>query len=70
MPKITVKRDECIGCAACVATCEEFFEMGDDNLAHLKGAKKKGDLEELEVKDVKCAQEAVDVCPVQIIKIK
>ncbi len=69
MPKITLKRNECIGCGACVATCGDLFEMSDDGLAHLKGAEKK-DVEELEVKDLKCGKEAVEVCPVDIIKVE
>ncbi|MBW2963628.1 ferredoxin [Candidatus Woesearchaeota archaeon] len=70
MAKITLKRNECIGCGACAATCSDLFEMADDGHAHLKGSKKKGDVEELELKDVKCGKEAVEVCPVQIISVK
>ncbi|MCK4590092.1 MAG: ferredoxin [Nanoarchaeota archaeon] len=69
MAKIILKRTECIGCGACVATCDAFFEMGDDGLAHLKSVEKK-DVEELEVKEVKCAKEAAEVCPVDIIEVK
>ncbi len=68
MPKITLKRNDCIGCGACVAACEEFFEM-EDGLSHLKGSEKK-DVEELEVKDIKCAKEAAEVCPVKVIEVK
>ena len=28
--KITIDEDECISCEACVAECEEVFEMNDD----------------------------------------
>lgn len=70
MAKITLKRNECIGCGACVATCEAFFEMADDGHVHLKGSKKKGEVEELSVKDAKCAKEAAEVCPVNIITVK
>ncbi len=69
MVKITLKRNECIGCGACVATCDSLFELDDEGKAHLKGADK-GDVESLEVKDVKCGKEAVEVCPVQIIKVE
>ena len=69
MAKITLKRNECIGCGACVATCGDLFEMDDEGKAHLKGSDK-GDVENLEVKEIKCAKEAVEVCPVQIIEIK
>ncbi|MFC1801221.1 ferredoxin [Nanoarchaeota archaeon] len=69
MPKITLKKNECIGCGACVAVCGDFFEMGDDGLAHLKGSKEE-DVEELEVKDTKCTEEAIESCPVRIIKVE
>ena len=69
MVKITLKRNECIGCGACVATCDSVFEMSDDGKAHLKGANK-GDIESLEVKDIKCAKEGAEVCPVEIIKVE
>ena len=69
MSKITLKKTDCIGCGACVATCDKFFEMNDEGKAHIKGADN-GDMEELEVKDAGCAKEAVDVCPVQVIKVE
>lgn len=69
MAKIILKRNECIGCGACAATCDDLFEMADDGHAHLKGAEKK-DVEELEVKELKCAKEAAEVCPVNVIEVK
>lgn len=43
--------------------------MADDGLASIKGGKANGDDMELEVAEVGCAQEASEICPVQIIKI-
>lgn len=68
--KIIHQRSKCISCGSCAAVCERFFEMTDDGLASLKGATQIGDNFELEVQDPGCAKEAVDVCPVQIIKIE
>lgn len=34
--KIVLERDECTVCEACVANCQDVFEMADDGLAHLK----------------------------------
>lgn len=70
MAKIILKRNECIGCGACAATCDDFFEMGDDGKANLKGGKKVDEAEELEISEVKCAKEAAEVCPVDIIEVK
>ena len=69
MSKITLKRTECIGCGSCVAVCSKFFEMSDDGLAHLKGTEK-DDVEELETKEIECAKEAAEVCPVNVIEVK
>lgn len=68
MAKIQHNLKECIGCGSCVAVCADFFELKGDK-AHLKGGKKKGNIEELEVKDAKCVGEAIEICPVQCIKI-
>jgi len=70
--KIIVERPKCIGCGSCVAVCPKFFEMADDDdgLVSLKGSTKNDDdFEEVEIEDSSCAQEAVEICPVQIIKI-
>ena len=70
MPKIIHEVDKCIGCGACVAVCPDFFDMGDDGKSHLKKAKKKGKNEELNIKDMKCAKDAENTCPVQCIHVK
>jgi ferredoxin len=58
--KIELNESECIGCGACVAACQDFFEMEGDKAK----AKKK------EAKDIGCAQDAADGCPVSCIHIK
>lgn len=69
--KITQDHDKCIGCGSCVALCQKYWEMGDNGKAHLKGGTKNestGTIE-LEVEKIGCNQDAVDGCPVEIIKI-
>ena len=56
--KVSVDKDACIGCGACTS-CDNF-EMGDDGKAQ--------PIKE-EVQDGDCNQEAVEICPVQAIKI-
>lgn len=68
--KIIHEKNKCIGCAACTVVCPEFFEMDEERKAILKGAENKNGNYELEIKDIDCFQEAVDICPVQIIKIE
>lgn len=63
-------KEECIGCAACAAVCQDFWEIGDDNKAHIKGVETDGAIEILEIDDIGCNQDAIDICPVQCIKIK
>lgn len=58
--KITIDEDTCIGCSACVATCPEIFDMGDNGKAITK--KKET--------DKPCAKESVAICPVEAITIK
>ena len=58
--KIKVDRDKCIGCGSCVVVCSDCFEMDSDNKARLKN----------ETTDTECVQEAIDVCPVQVIEIE
>lgn len=72
MAKIIFNREECIGCGSCGALCPLFWDMADDMKADLKNAKLNEDNKfELEVseEDKSCNQDAVDCCPVQIIKI-
>lgn len=52
---IKVDKEKCIGCGACVAACEDVFEMKDGK-AHVKAQKKS-----------KCVKEAEEICPVQAI---
>jgi len=58
--KIEFHRDECIGCGACVSVCPDNWELKGDK-SHPK---------KTELNEIGCNQEAVDVCPVQCIKIK
>lgn len=69
--KIKVERPKCISCGSCAAVCPQFFEIEDGGLAHLKNSKKDADgNEELEIEAPGCAKDAVEVCPVQIIKVE
>jgi len=67
--RITINKPKCIGCGTCVSLCPKYFEMGEDGKSHLKDSKSnEGD--ELEIKEVSCARDAVDSCPVRCIHIE
>ena len=71
--KITQKQNECIGCGACVNICPKLFRIAEDGRASLIGIKPESgamaEKEVLVIKNVGCAQEAVDICPAQCIKL-
>jgi len=58
--RVTVDREICIGCGACVGICPENFEMEDG-----KSKPKKKVVEKLS-----CNQEAADNCPVSCIRVE
>lgn len=63
MVKVVVNSEGCIGCGACVAICPNIFQFWDDNKSHVV---KQPETEE----EIKCAKEAAEACPVQVIKIE
>lgn len=70
--KITHYKKDCISCGACAAINPEFWQMDDNGLAQLKGAKEIGDHWELNIDTEEARasnQEVVDACPVQVIKL-
>jgi ferredoxin len=61
--KATIDKDLCTGCELCVTTCPEVFEMGDDNIAKVKGDSVPSGSED-------AAKEAAANCPVECIKVE
>ncbi|MCK4326879.1 MAG: ferredoxin [Candidatus Diapherotrites archaeon] len=55
---VTVNKELCIGCGACVATCPDAFEMGDDGKSHAKDG----------AADADCVEAAKNACPVSAIE--
>jgi ferredoxin len=72
--KVIIDRGTCVSCGTCWDTCPEFFEQNpDDSFSQIKEKyrisenRAEGKPEaELET----CAREAVDLCPVQVIRIE
>ena len=61
--KATIDADACTGCALCEEICPEVYEMGDDDVAKVKGDAVPADAE-------KTAKEAADDCPAEAIKVE
>jgi ferredoxin len=70
MAKIIHDRDACIGCGTCAAVCSKYWKMGKDGKSELIGAKKNGNIYELEVNSIECNQDAAEACPVNCIHIE
>lgn len=71
MAKVILERNLCIGCGACQAVCEKYWEMQNDGKTNLLGSKKAEDEKyELELPDTGCNQQAADSCPVQCIHVE
>lgn len=56
--KIILDKEECIGCGACVAQCDNF-EMEN----------KKAFVKKTEVEDMGCNKTAEEICPVNAIRV-
>jgi len=69
--KVILDKVKCIGCGSCVALCPKFFEMSEEGKAHLKNSEldNKTNKETLEISKPECVEEALEVCPVESIKI-
>lgn len=59
--KMTVDKNACIGCGACVGTCDKVFGF-DDNYAEVIVDEIPEDLKE-------CAMDALEGCPVDAISV-
>ena len=64
MAKLTLDKETCIGCGACMAVASELFEMDyDEGKAKLLKT-------ELDDADLQKAKDSVETCPVQCIKLE
>lgn len=60
--KATVKKDCCIGCGLCEATCPEIFKLGEDGFSHAADQEIPNDL-------LDSARDAQDSCPMTCITV-
>lgn len=59
MHKISINKDKCIGCGACVTTCSSSFDMKDEKAFPTKS----------EVEKLTCEKDAEAGCPVDAITV-
>lgn len=62
MAKVSVNKNLCIGCGACVSLCPACFKMGVDNKSEPVGP-------ECNCQECSC-NEVAENCPVKAIKIE
>lgn len=65
MKKVTVNKDKCIGCGACVGLVDQVFEFGDDDLAQVKNNVDFKNMNQDLADEVK---DAIEGCPTGAIK--
>lgn len=56
---VSVDKEACIGCGACVAQCPDNFELKDGKAVPIN----------TKVDDAGCNNDAADVCPADAIKV-
>jgi len=68
--KITINREECIGCGACEAICPEIFQLAEDGKSAITEKYRKSHLGHGEVGEehVQCVENAKESCPVEVIE--
>jgi len=65
--KVTIDQEKCISCGSCSAVCSDVFELDENSKACFKEGNSPT---ELEIDDPGCIDEAVEICPVQVIKVE
>jgi ferredoxin len=68
--KISINREECIGCGVCEALCPEVFKLLEDGKSGIVDKYREGSLGEGQVEDdlATCVENAKTSCPVEVIK--
>lgn len=62
MIKIKINQKKCVGCGSCCVICPDIFEI--------KNGKSKLKKKNIEEKQIDCAKEAAESCPMQAIEIE
>ena len=69
---VHIDQEGCIECGGCESVCSEIFELKDGEKASIVIGFRIGEPGDGEVKDnyISCVEEAIEVCPVDVISIE
>lgn len=74
MAKVTIDREGCIGCGMCWDTCPSVYEQNaeDSKSQVISALQDAGNpaIGKMPEKDVDCARQGADACPVSVISIE
>lgn len=67
--RVTINRENCIGCGVCEITCPEVFRLAEDGKSSIVEKHRKSGAGEGEVGNglVTCVEDAKASCPVEVI---
>ena len=70
--KIKINQEECIECGSCWQTCPDVFTEDEDDKAAVveEYSSNGGDTGEIKEDLADCANEAADICPVDVISVE
>ena len=70
--KIHIDRNGCIECGGCESVCSVVFELKEDEKASIIKKYRSRDPSEGEVEDdlISCIEEAIEACPVDVIRME
>lgn len=71
MPKIIHSPKKCVNCGNCVSICSDLFKINNNKVLLIGGKlnENSGNFEKQE-ENIACAEDAVNVCPVEAIIIE
>ena len=73
MPKVTLKRNDCINCSSCTLYDPNSYEINEtDGKAFLKNGKRENNIDTLDIleHDIEVHNQAAESCPTNCIRVQ